>query len=219
MIFYLLGLLSYYRIAGKPVPIGICIAFFLVMSIPPVTALFLLLDKHWIFGAMAFIAGLFFWTYVEYFIHRFWLHRKRNQSKHNRHHFLHHAEPGKIFTTRIKRLLILIAAFFLTWASVEFNNNLLLPSGLISGYALYGYMHVWLHKHNMSHRFKKLRNFHLQHHAGQTEKCFGVTVTWWDHLFNTSPVSGKPININIKNLFFGIKKNREHNLSSKNISS
>jgi sterol desaturase/sphingolipid hydroxylase (fatty acid hydroxylase superfamily) len=29
--------------------------------------------------------------------------------------------------------------------------------------------------------------FHVCHHCKYPDRCFGVTVTWWDRLFLTSP--------------------------------
>ena len=37
MIFYLLGLLSYYKLANKSVPASICLLFFAVITVPPST--------------------------------------------------------------------------------------------------------------------------------------------------------------------------------------
>ena len=74
MIFYLLGLLSYYKLANKPVPASICLLFFGVVSVPPAITLFFLVNKHWTFQFLAFAGGLFCWTFIEYFIHRFLMH-------------------------------------------------------------------------------------------------------------------------------------------------
>lgn len=213
MIFYMLGLLSYYRLAKKPVPSGICLAFFFVMAAPPVATLYLLLNKHWVFQAIAFIAGWFCWTFIEYFTHRFWLHRKESKHYHESNHFNHHTHPGKIFTKEAKRLVIASAAVLLIYFSIAFSNYLFLPAGILTGYALYGYMHVWLHKSVAILWFSKLREFHIQHHCGQTEICFGVTVIWWDVLFNTAMVTGKPISLKIKNFFFGKNKSEKNSLT------
>ena len=193
MIFYLLGLLGYYKAMKKPVPAGICLLFFFVMAVPPVTSLYLLLFKHWVFQIIAFVAGWFCWTFIEYFIRRFWLHRKENADYHNSNYFFHHTKPQQIFTAAVKRLIILSFALLLIFFSFSISVYLLLPAGIFTGYALYGYMHVWIYKPWAVRWFRKLREFHMQHHCGHTEKCFGVTVTWWDRLFNTIPHSEKII--------------------------
>jgi sterol desaturase/sphingolipid hydroxylase (fatty acid hydroxylase superfamily) len=50
----------------------------------------------------------------------------------------------------------------------------------------------------------------MQHHFGQTEKCFGVTNTWWDRIFNTTGKVDKIASSKSIELYFGEKSN--HNL-------
>lgn len=185
MIFYLLGLLSYYKLAGKPVPVGICLLFFAVVTVPPATTLYLLLNKHWVFEVVAFAGGLFCWTFIEYFIHRFLMHAKEKKGYHEGHHF-HHHRTGIIFTTTLKRIIFLSAAVASLWAGVFISGYILLPAGILMGFALYSYMHTWLHKPWAAKWLSRLQKFHMQHHSGQTERCFGVTTTIWDRIFNTA---------------------------------
>jgi sterol desaturase/sphingolipid hydroxylase (fatty acid hydroxylase superfamily) len=201
MIFYLLGLLSYYKLAGKPVPVGICLLFFGVVTIPPATTLYVLLSKHWIFEVLAFACGLFCWTFIEYFMHRFLMHAKEKKGYHNGHHF-HHHRTGIIFTTTLKRIIFLSVAVVSIWAGVFISSYLLLPSGIIMGLTLYSFMHLWLHKPWAEKWLSSLQQFHMQHHFGQTEKCFGVTTTLWDRVFNTNYKNEIGGNEMKRNLFF-----------------
>ena len=82
MIFYLLGLLSYYKLANKPVPASICLLFFAVITVPPAATLFFFVNKHWTFQLIAFAGGVFCWTFFEYFIHRFMMHGKEKKEYH-----------------------------------------------------------------------------------------------------------------------------------------
>lgn len=204
MIFYLLGLLSYYKLANKPVPASICLIFFAVVTVPPATTLFLLINNHWVFRLLAFAGGLFCWTFIEYFAHRFLMHKKESKSYHKCHHFHHHKNPGIIFTNSVKRMLFLSAAVIALWSSIFFSNYLFLPAGILMGFAFYGYMHVWLHKSWASKWIGGLQHFHMCHHFGQTEKCFGVTVTWWDKIFNTIGEGKKNIGTKTIDLYFGV---------------
>jgi sterol desaturase/sphingolipid hydroxylase (fatty acid hydroxylase superfamily) len=208
MIFYMLGLLSYYKIRNKPVPASLCLLFFGVVAIPPATTLFFLINKHWTFQALAFAGGLFCWTFIEYSIHRFWLHRKNNKHYHDTNHFNHHHNPGKVFTTEIKRLIIVAIALITIWNSVFFSNYLFLPAGILTGYAIYGYLHVWLHAQWAARWLPHLQKFHMRHHCGETEKCFGVTFTWWDKIFNTSGGNDKNISEKVKAVYFGNTKQK-----------
>lgn len=206
MIFYLLGILGYYKARNKPVPAGICFAFFLVVTIPPITALYLLLNKHWVFRVIALVAGWFCWTFIEYFIHRFLMHKKDKSNYHKSLHFIHHTNPRKIFTTEMRRLIFVAAAIMFIYFSIQFSNYLFLPAGILAGFALYSYVHVWLHMPALAKWINKHQEFHLQHHCGKTESCFGVTVRWWDRIFNTINSSEKIISEKTRKFYFGNHK-------------
>lgn len=182
---------------------GICLAFFGMLAVPPITTFYFLLNTHWIFKAVVFIAGLLCWTFIEYFVHRFWLHKKEDRHYYNSNHFFHHTQPKNIFTTVAKRIAVTLVAILLLTCSILYSRFLFLPAGIATGYTLYGYMHVWLHQPWAARWFGRLQIFHMQHHCGQTEKCFGVTSTWWDRVFNTMPLSEKNITSKIREVYFG----------------
>ena len=96
MIFYLLGLLSYYKLANKPVPASICLLFFAVVTVPSAATLFFFVNKHWTFQLIAFGGGVFCWTFFEYFIHRFMMHGKEKKDYHKSLHFHHHALSARL---------------------------------------------------------------------------------------------------------------------------
>ena len=98
----------------------------------------------------------------------------------------------------------------LTCISIFFSSYLFLLAGIATGLALYSYMHVWLHKPWAAKWIGGLQKFHMQHHFGQTEKCFGVTNTWWDKIFNTTGKADKIASAKSIELYFGEKNN--HNL-------
>jgi sterol desaturase/sphingolipid hydroxylase (fatty acid hydroxylase superfamily) len=208
MIFYLLGLLGYYKLANKAVPASICLLFFAVVTVPPATTLFFLVNKHWAFQLIAYAGGLFCWTFVEYFIHRFSMHGKEKEEYYKTDHFQHHTNPGIIFTGQLKRISASIVAILFTWTSIAFSNYLFLPAGFITGFAMYLNMHRLLHSPLASKWFSRLQKFHMQHHFGQTEKCFGVTSTWWDHLFNTAGKTEKSASAKKISLYFGDNNNQ-----------
>ena len=208
MIFYLLSILGYYKAMKKVVPAGICLLFFLVVIIPPGTSLFFLLHVHWIFQVIAFISGWFCWTFIEYFVHRFWLHRRENKHYHQTNHFIHHINPTKIFTSEVKRLFIAGVAVITFFFSISYSQYLFFPAGITCGYELYGYVHIWLHKPHMLSWFKKLQEFHMRHHCGDTENCFGVTVIWWDKIFNTAPTAEKIFSSKKMEFYFSESKTK-----------
>ncbi|HEY5774083.1 MAG TPA: sterol desaturase family protein, partial [Chitinophagaceae bacterium] len=207
MIFYLLGLLSYYKLANKPVPASICLLFFAVVTVPPAATLFVFVNKHWTFQLIAFAGGVFCWTFFEYFIHRFMMHGKEKKEYHKSLHFHHHV-TGTIFTSRVKRTLYSLSAIILIGISIFFSSYLFLIAGIATGLSLYSYMHVLLHKSWASKWIGSLQKFHMQHHFGQTEKCFGVTNTLWDRIFNTTGKADKVAGAKSIELYFG-KKNTQ----------
>lgn len=208
MIFYLLGLLSYYKLTNKSVPASICLLFFAIVTVPPIATLFLLINKHWIFQLIAFAGGLFCWTFIEYFIHRFMMHGKEKEEYHKSFHFHHHVK-GTIFTTNAKRMLYSLGAVTLTCISIFISSYFFLFAGIATGLAIYSYMHVLLHKSWASKWIGGLQKFHMNHHFGQTEKCFGVTNTWWDRIFNTNAKVEKVANAKSIALYFGEKNNHD----------
>lgn len=208
MIFYLLGMLSYYKLANKPVPATICLLFFAVVTVPPTATLFFFVNKHWTFQLIAFAGGLFCWTFFEYFIHRFMMHGKEKKEYHKSLHFHHHV-TGTIFTSQVKRILYSSGAIILTGISIFFTSYLFLLAGIATGLSLYSYMHVLLHKPWASKWIGGLQKFHMQHHFGQTEKCFGVTNTLWDKIFNTAGKADKVAGAKSIELYFGKKSTQD----------
>jgi len=213
MIFYLLGLLSYYKLANKPVPASICLLFFAVVTVPPAATLFFFVNKHWAFQLIAFAGGVFCWTFFEYFIHRFMMHGKEKKEYHKSFHFHHHV-TGTIFTSQVKRTLYSLSAIILIGISIFFSSYLFLIAGIATGLSLYSYMHVLLHKSWASKWIGGLQKFHMQHHFGQTEKCFGVTNTLWDRIFNTAGKADKVAGAKSIELYFG-KKNTQDLITHK----
>jgi sterol desaturase/sphingolipid hydroxylase (fatty acid hydroxylase superfamily) len=208
MIFYLLGLLSYYKLANKPVPASICLLFFAVVTVPPAATLFFFVNKHWTFQLIAFAGGVFCWTFIEYFIHRFLMHGKEKKEYHKSLHFHHHV-TGTIFTSQVKRILYALGAIILISISIFFSSYLFLIAGIATGLSLYSYMHVLLHKPWASKWIGSLQKFHMQHHFGQTDQCFGVTNTWWDRIFNTAGKADKIAGAKSIELYFGNKSTQD----------
>ena len=213
MIFYLLGMLSYYKLANKPVPASVCLLFFAVVTVPPAATLFFFVNKHWTFQLIAFAGGVFCWTFIEYFIHRFMMHGKEKKEYHKSLHFHHHV-TGTIFTSQVKRILYSSGAIILIGLSIFFSSYLFLIAGIATGLSLYSYMHVLLHKPWASRWIGGLQKFHMQHHFGQTEKCFGVTNTLWDKVFNTAGKAEKIAGAKSIELYFG-KKNTQDLITHK----
>ena len=148
-----------------------------------------------IFGL--FFAGMFFWTFFEYIMHRFVYHFV-SENKHIQRfvyifHANHHEYPRdteRLFLPPVPSLLIASILF----TGMYYTLRLLpLPGlvfsfypGFILGYLLYASMHYAIHAWKPPFKWMKplWRNHHL-HHYKEHEKGFGVSSTLWDHVFRT----------------------------------
>ena len=116
-----------------------------------------------------------------------------------------------IFTSRVKRIIFSSVAAMITYRHQYFFQQLFISSCRHCQPVLH-YMDIcmyWLHKPWASKWIGGLQKFHMQHHFGQTEKCFGVTTTWWDSIFNTTGKTEKIAGAKSIELYFGKKSNQD----------
>ena len=52
-------------------------------------------------------------------------------------------------------------------------------------------MHQFIHLKLAQKIFRKLVRYHIYHHCKYPNSCFGISVPWWDDLFNTVPPAPK----------------------------
>lgn len=160
----------------------------------PLIILFLIISR-WTyemslsFLSLLFLCGLFLWTALEYFLHRFVFHFSAKSKQMKRIVFIlhgnHHVEPNDVLRGLMPPLPAAVIALCV-WAAYRFcfsaGEALSLLAGTLFGYLLYDYLHFSFH--NMSFRFplwKKLRNYHFKHHA-EPYHHFGVSSPLWDLL-------------------------------------
>lgn len=145
-----------------------------------------------------FVFALFFWTFAEYILHRFLFHWINENKFVQRFHFIMHGShhlyprdterllmppvPGLIMATIL--FLIFYVIFYIigypiyTWAFFP---------GFFLGYLLYSFLHRATHVVKPPKRFKFLWKHHSLHHYKYPNKAFGVSNTFWDHVFGTMP--------------------------------
>jgi sterol desaturase/sphingolipid hydroxylase (fatty acid hydroxylase superfamily) len=145
--------------------------------------------------------GLFYWTFMEYMLHRYLFHYEAKSSigKHIMKliHGIHHQFPNDT-----DRLVIPIGASFLS--SLAFTliyytftgGNLwaVLPLfiGTASGYLNYDWTHYATH--HVKPRFsweKTQRRRHMLHHFKYPDACFGVSTGLWDWVFRTREIDAE----------------------------
>lgn len=140
-----------------------------------------------------FIAGVFFWTFAEYFLHRFVFHWTPKGKWGERIHFIFHGVHHD-YPNDAKRLVmppslgIPLAAFFY----FSFELTLGRPSalaffpGFMVGYLFYDLTHFALHHVNFKSNFwKKLKQHHMTHHYNDSTRGFGVSSALWDKIIGT----------------------------------
>lgn len=139
-----------------------------------------------------FFAGMFFWTFFEYMIHRYAFHLLTDNPKLQRITYLlhgnHHHYPRdreRLFMPPLPSLIISSAIFGTMYLLMGIYALVFFP-GFLLGYLLYGSMHYAIHAWNPPFKWLKplWRNHHLHHYKDENHG-FGVSSTLWDHIFGT----------------------------------
>ncbi|HMH22572.1 MAG TPA: sterol desaturase family protein [Puia sp.] len=141
---------------------------------------------------LTFLAGMLFWTFFEYLMHRFAFHWVAESEKAkkvvyvmhgNHHHFPRDKE--RLFMPPVPSLIISSVIFLFMYVFIG-NLTFMFWPGFMLGYLMYGSMHYAIHAWNPPFRWMKplWRNHHL-HHYKNDHRGFGVSSTIWDHVFGT----------------------------------
>jgi sterol desaturase/sphingolipid hydroxylase (fatty acid hydroxylase superfamily) len=139
-----------------------------------------------------YIAGMFFWTFAEYILHRFAFHldpktetgKKIVYIMHGNHHH-YPRDKQRLFMPPVPSLILSSSIFILLYLALGKYAFPFFP-GFMFGYLLYGTMHYAIHAWNPPFAWMKglWRNHHL-HHYKNDHMGFGVSSTLWDHIFGT----------------------------------
>ncbi len=145
-----------------------------------------------------FVAGYFFWTLTEYWLHRVVFHFEPEDGIGARLHWIihgvHHDHPNDPMrlvmppSVSIPLALIFYLLFYLVLGG---NYAPAFAAGFLAGYLFYDMAHYHVHHHVPRTRAgKKLRELHMRHHFQDDTSGFGVSAPWWDFVFRT-PSSAK----------------------------
>jgi len=195
-----------------------CFACFVVPSIVALLIGSILRERlPMIFHALLFLWGWISWTFIEYIAHRFWMHSHKHETSGkndiSNHHY-HHTHPTEIRITPLHRFVLIVGLVVLIWLAYRMDDYFTLVTGFFAGFTLYFFMHVLLHKSWASKFVGRLQEYHIYHHCKYTNRCFGVTVTWWDRFFNTTPPQGAKIPERIRDFYFGHEQHSSSNLKT-----
>jgi sterol desaturase/sphingolipid hydroxylase (fatty acid hydroxylase superfamily) len=130
--------------------------------------------------------------------------RKNKQPlKDSFNHLYHHQHPAEIRMTNLKRSLLVAGSLILIFISIWIHNYFTVLVGFVCGFTTYTLMHLLLHQKFTQKIFAKRVRYHIYHHCKYPDKCFGITVTWWDDLFGSIPPDRKAISYKVINFYFG----------------
>jgi 4-hydroxysphinganine ceramide fatty acyl 2-hydroxylase len=141
-----------------------------------------------------FVAGIFFWTFKEYFLHRFLFHYHPKseimQKYHWYFHGVHHDYPNDTMRlVMVPGISIPLAALSYWYMAAVFGNPLVAPffSGFILGYLFYDTTHYAIHHFGFKNKFwLSIKQHHMRHHYKDSELGYGVSSPFWDHIFRTN---------------------------------
>jgi len=138
---------------------------------------------------IAFCMGIFFWTFLEYLLHRFFGHVHKGKNFFKTERLQHHAKVH-YFAPASKKLLaaLMVLPIFISVLSLlaSLYTAIAFCTGLFGMYALYEITHFRFHKTNLiAMPFIVLRKHHFYHHFQNPKMNFGVTTRFWDRVFGT----------------------------------
>lgn len=187
-----------------------CIFHFLSITLPLIGfTVFIRHTSPEIFHSLLFLTGWCSWTFVEYILHRFWMHDKDSDSSMAQTHHFHHTHPTEMVITNLHRGLMIVFLIAVVFIAVYLNDYFTFVVGFCFGTVGYFWMHQFLHLKIGQKVFKRLVRYHIYHHCKYPNTCFGISVPWWDDLFKTVPASPK-ITQRIIDFYFNGHDNKDH---------
>ena len=147
-------------------------------------------------GALIFLGAVFFWTFFEYFAHRYLFHvdeyfpdSKIAAKVAYTFHGIHHEYPRdteRVLMPPVPGLLIL-GILYLVFVGVLGDYAYVFMPGFVTGYLLYTRIHYKTHVTPVPSYLKSQYKHHALHHYKYPEKAFGISTTLWDRVFGTMP--------------------------------
>ena len=151
-----------------------------------------------------FVAGMGFWTVLEWVMHNYLGHHGKGKNPFAREHIRHHATTH-YFAPSWKKAALAVPVAILVWLAI--GTALGRPSaaaftgGLFSMYFSYEFIHRRIHTHPPTGpytRWARLNHFH--HHFRSPKSNHGVSSPFWDKVFGTYEKPVLPLRIPEKHL-------------------
>lgn len=141
-----------------------------------------------------FVVGAFFFTLVEYLVHKHFYHMGTDSPRKARlqymFHGVHHDHPRDKKRLALPPIMsVLVAAMFVgIFYLLMGEPGIAFGGGFMTGYATYLLAHYAIHVYNPPKNFLGViwKHHNLHHYVGDTG-AFGVSSPLWDHVFGTMP--------------------------------
>lgn len=194
-----------------------CIMVFALMFMPLLFISLLLQAYNDVaFQLVLFFTGWFGWTFLEYMSHRYLMHSKKKENKAiDFNHQYHHTHPWEIKILGRQRLLLCTALVVILAICIRMDNYITFLGGFFCGLPGYTLMHFFLHQKITQKIFKKRVRYHIYHHCKYPDKCFGISLPWWDELFGTIPENPGVFSQRIIDFYFKDEMEKGHGLQTK----
>ncbi len=141
-----------------------------------------------------FLAGLTYWTLLEYWAHRVLFHWEAKSAFGKRFvwilHGVHHDWPNDklrlVFPPALSLPLALL--HFVAFGYLFADAKYAVFAGLAVGYLSYDMIHYYTHHFAPKNPvLKYLRAYHMAHHFKHEPTRYGVSNPLWDYVFGTAP--------------------------------
>lgn len=140
-----------------------------------------------------FAGGYFLWTLFEYLVHRFVFHYEPKSEFGKKVHFtfhgVHHDYPNdsyRLVMVPIVSVPIYFGMYLLFEFLFGYGLHLAIFSGFVLGYLFYDVGHYALHHFSFKNKYLlNLKKHHLLHHYKDEHHGYGVSMSFWDKIFNT----------------------------------
>jgi sterol desaturase/sphingolipid hydroxylase (fatty acid hydroxylase superfamily) len=139
-----------------------------------------------------FVLGIFFWTLLEYYVHRILFHRDPGNSRikqffysiHEIHHNYPQDQTRLVIPTPLSIPFVVTFYFLFRFLLGNYSDSFF--CGTLFGYLLYDLGHYAMHRYNSKNRFLRYcKRHHFTHHFYDNKKNFGVSSPLWDYFLRS----------------------------------
>jgi len=144
---------------------------------------------------LLFLAGVLFWTLMEYVIHRYVFHYHPKSELGQQIHFLAHGihhdypkDPMRLVMPPAISIPLALIFYGFFWVLMGSSYTAPIYSGFVFGYLAYDMIHYATHHFSMKETEMGLwlKHYHSKHHYQDEKYGFGVSSPLWDYVFRTT---------------------------------